>query len=210
MSSWNRDILNRFIAPGIADFTEAAIPEPLVEGEQVEHWMANHFLNSVFRAEYADKQRQLAFNIIYRAQACFETFEHARTLTAAYLEGNEPANPRSGKYYRALRAWEACFLHLQTFVELLVGLTSTRVFEKGDGSPEQRAYEVANTVKHWGQIVGRDEHLDDDTVPMWLTNAGFATRNGPVTYVELSNLLSECAAVANDLRDPYVRANADA
>jgi len=210
MPSWNRDILNRFIAPSIADFTEAEIPEPVVEGEKVEHWMANHFLNSVFRAQYAGKQRQLAFNIIYRAQACFETYEHARNLTATYLEGNAPDNPRSGKYYRALRAWEACFLHLQTFVDLIYRLTKTKVFDQGDGSPEQRAYAIANAIKHWGQIVGREEHHDNDTVPMWLTNTGFAARSCSVTYSELSALLSECAVVANDLRDPYERADADA
>ena len=210
MASWNRDILNRFIAPEIGDFTEAEIPEPLVEGEKVEHWMANHFLNSVFRAQYAGKQRQLAFNIIYRAQACFETYEHARILTAAYLEGNAPDNPRSGKYYKAVRAWEACFLHLQTFVDLILRLTNAKVFEQGDGSLEQRAYAVANTIKHWGQIVSREEHHDDDTVPMWLTNSGFATRSCRITYRELSVLLSECAVVANDLRDPYERANTDA
>lgn len=209
MPSWNRDILNRFIAPGIAEFTEAEIPEPVVEGEKVAHWMANHFLNSVFRAQYAGKQRQLAFNLIYRAQACFETHEHARSLTEIYLAGNAPDNPSSGKYYRALRAWEACFLHLQTFVDLIVRLTKARVFEQGDGSPEQRAYTIANTIKHWGQIVGREEHHDDDTVPMWLTNTGFATRSCSLTYSELSALLSECAVVANDLRDPYERANAD-
>lgn len=210
MPSWNRDILNRFIAPGIADFTEAEIPKPAVEGEKVERWMANHFLNSVFRAQYAGKQRQLAFNIIYRAQACFETHEYARNLTAAYLEGNAPGNPRAGKYYRALRAWEACFLQLQTFVDLIVRLMNAKVFEPGDGSPEQRAYAIANTIKHWGQIVGREEHHDDDTVPMWLTNAGFATRVCNVTYGELSALLNECAVVANGLRDPYERSSTDA
>lgn len=203
MPSWNRDVLNRFIAPGITDFTEAEIPEPVVSGEKVEHWMANHLLSSVFRAQYVGKQRQLAFNIIYRAQACLETHEHARGLTAAYLEGNKPDNPRSRMYYRALRAWEACFLHLQTFVDLIVRLTKAKVFEPEDGSTEQRAYAIANTIKHWGQIVGRDEHQDDDTVPMWLTNAGFATRSCTVTYSELSALLSECAVVANALSDPY-------
>jgi hypothetical protein len=207
MASWNHDILNRFIAPGIADFTEAVIPLPLVEGEKVEHWMANHFLNSVFRAQYAGKQRQLAFNIIYRAQACFEAYEDARSLTAAYLDGNEPDNPRSGRYYRALRAWESCFLHLQTFVDLIIRLTQAKVFQQGDGSPEQRAYAIANTIKHWGQNICRDEHHDDDTVPMWLTNSGFATRVCLLSYVELATLLSECAVVANDLRDPYERAH---
>lgn len=209
MPSWNPDLLNRLMAPGIADFTEAEIPEPVVDGEKAEHWMANHFLNSVFRAQYAGKQRQLIFNIIYRAQACFEAHEQARSLTATYLSGNSPNNPRSRNYYKSLRAWEACFLHLQTFVDLIWRLTNVKVFEPLDGSPIQRAYDIANTIKHWGQCIVREEHHDDDTVPMWLTNTGFSTRSYNITYSELSTLLSECAAVADNLSDPYLHIDTD-
>ena len=116
----------------------------------------------------------------------------------------------SSKYYRALRAWEACFLHLQTFVDLVVRLAKIKVFEPGDGGRRNEPIEVANTVKHWDKIVGREEHHDDDTVPMWLTNSGFATRSCSVTFCELSTLLSACAVVANDLRDPYESPRTDA
>jgi len=49
MITWNPDLLNRYIAPGFAQFTEAAISEVASVGERTEHWIANHFLNNVFR-----------------------------------------------------------------------------------------------------------------------------------------------------------------
>jgi hypothetical protein len=107
MITWNPDLLNRYIAPGFAQFTEAAISEVASVGERTEHWIANHFLNNVFRAEFPGKHRQFAFNIIYRAQACFEHYEHARSLTVAFLAIKASSNPGSGAYYRALRAWES-------------------------------------------------------------------------------------------------------
>ncbi|MBB2486318.1 hypothetical protein H5407_13930 [Mitsuaria sp. WAJ17] len=203
--TWNPDILNRFIAPGIAQFTEAEIPEPAIAGVQAEYWMANHFLHSVFLSQYEGNQRQLAFNIIYRAQAAIEDHKRARELTSTYLESSKPENPSSNKYYRALRAWETCLLNLQAFTELVVTLSNTNIFTKGDDTPQEHAYEIANTIKHWGKRVREGKHHDDDTVPMWLTNSGFSTRNHALTYVNLADLLADCAVVANDLFDPAAR-----
>jgi hypothetical protein len=58
------------------------------------------------------------------------------------------------------------------------------VFEKGDGSLAH-----VNTIKHWEQYIGREEHHDDDTVPMWLTNASLVTWEASLTYEELAALL---------------------
>ncbi|WP_156912875.1 hypothetical protein [Methylocaldum szegediense] len=46
-----------------------------------------------------------------------------------------------------------------------------------------------NTIKHWEQYIGREEHHDDDTVPMWLTNASLVTWEASLTYEELAALL---------------------
>jgi hypothetical protein len=205
MVTWNPDLLNRYIAPGFAQFTAAVIPELASVGERAEHWMANHFLNNVFRAQFSGKQRQFAFNIIYRAQACFEHYEQARSLTLAFLGSRGSGGPGSGAYYRALRAWESCFLNFQVLVDLINRFTGTKVFEQDDGSPQQRAYVIANTIKHWAQNIARSEHHDDDTVPMWLSENGFVSREASLSYQELAALLGEAAVVAHDLMDPFAR-----
>lgn len=205
-TSWNPDLLNRYVAPSIAEFSEASIPELELEGEKVEHCMANYFLNSVFRGEYAGPLRQFAFNIIYRAQACFESYHDASIQTRDFLVKSSPRSPKTLTYYRALRAWENCFLNLQTFVDLINRAVKMQVFQQDDGSPEQRAYAIANSIKHWGHSIARGEHNDDDTVPVWLTNDGFVTRSSKLSYDELAGLLREAAKVVEDLRDPSTRA----
>lgn len=98
-----------------------------------------------------------------------------------------------------------CFLHLQQFVDLLLKLTGKEVFARDDGSPEQRAYGIANTIKHWAGDIALGRHDDGDTVPMWLNNSGFTTRHAHLTYAELAMLMAQCSIVANDLADPYRR-----
>ena len=198
-------LLNRYIAPGIAEFSACELPDLKAEHPQADHWLANHFLNTVFRAEYEGKHRQYAVNIIYRAQACFDQYHQARDLTLEYLEQSDPDNPKSRIYFAAITTWEAYFLNLQTFVEVLCRLTGKRIFEQADDSPEQRAYSIANTIKHWGGSIGRDEHHDDDTIPLWLTNTGFRTRTEHLAYAEFAALIRESAVAAEDLVDPYER-----
>jgi hypothetical protein len=43
---WNPDILAKFVAPGIADFTYADIPDISEQFPQSPHWVVNHFLNN--------------------------------------------------------------------------------------------------------------------------------------------------------------------
>jgi hypothetical protein len=81
-------------------------------------------------------------------------------------------------------------------------LKDERVFKEGDGTPEQRAYRMANTVKHFGSDIFADRHAEEDTIPLWLTNTGLNTRSLEVTYQELAKLVSEVATAADELQDP--------
>ena len=75
------------------------------------------------------------------------------------------------------------------------------VFKHGDGTPEQRAYAVANKIKHFGSDVAVEKHDENDTVPMWLTNEGLRTRTTELKFAELANLVSEVATAADELQD---------
>jgi hypothetical protein len=76
------------------------------------------------------------------------------------------------------------------------------VFKDGDGTVEQRAYGMANTIKHWGSDIAAERHVDEDTIPVWLTNAGFQSRLHQLSYVDLAKLVTEMAVVATELQDP--------
>ena len=188
MPSWNTDLLNRYFAPGISEFTICDAPDITHAHPEAAHWLANHFLNSVFRAEYKNKYRQYVINQIYRAQSAFADYHEARALTAEFLAKGRSDNPASRLYFRALARWESCLLNVQIFIDVMNKMRKDfgvePVFKDGDGSCEQRAYHMANSVKHWGANIYAGQHDEGHTVPLWLTNAGLQTVSVNLSYAE--------------------------
>ena len=83
-----------------------------------------------------------------------------------------------------------------------VALGDEPVFIAGDGSREQRAYELANAIKHWGGQVTSQQHEESLTIPVWLTNVGLQSRSYQISFSDLATLVGELAAVADELQDP--------
>ena len=204
--SYSTALLNRYLAPGISAFTSCDAPDITAAHPEAPHWLANHFLNSAFRGTFKNKYRQYAVNQIFRAQVAFADYHEARSLTAEYLARGKPDNPASRAYFRAVARWESCLLNLHIFIDVMnrmkKDLKDEPVFKEGDGTPEQRAYGMANTVKHFGSDIFADRHAEADTIPLWLTNTGLRTRMLEVTYHELATLVSEVATAADELQDP--------
>ncbi len=48
MVAWNKDLLDKYIAPEISKFVSADIPDLTGLFPQSEYWLTNHFLNTVF------------------------------------------------------------------------------------------------------------------------------------------------------------------
>ena len=202
---WYSGVLNRNIAPGICEFTQCDAPDLSLAHPQAPHWLANHFLSSMLRGQLQGTHRQYALNLLFRAQACFNRYHSARELTLKYLSSGDVQNPAIRTYFLALAEWESCFLNAQIFVDILnkMGASgSAPIFVDNDGSPEQRAYGIANSVKHWGSDLAHGRHLDEHTVPLWLSDAGFETRANKLTFKELGELIEGIALLANDVQDP--------
>jgi hypothetical protein len=208
---FNTDFLGKFLAPGISEFTEINAVDLASSYPQAQHWLANHFLNAMFRSHFKNKYRQYAINQMYRAQVALADYHEARHLTLEFLEAGSPDNPATRIYFRALARWESCLLNLQIFIDFMnkmkADFMDDPVFKKGDGTSAERAYVIANAVKHWGEYVSRGQHEETDTAPMWLTNDGFKTRKAELSYSELTTLLSEVAAVADSMQDPAAFSN---
>ena len=204
--SYSTDLLNRYLAPGISVFTACDAPDIAATHPEAPHWLANHFLNSAFRATFKNKFRQYAVNQIFRAQVAFSDYHEARNLTAEFLAKGKPDNPASREYFRALARWESCLLNLQIFIDVMnkmkKDLADEPVFNERDGTREERAYCMANTIKHLGSDIFAGRHAEEDTIPIWLTSAGLKTRYHEITYVELAMLVSEIASAADELQDP--------
>ena len=202
----NTEFVDRFLAPGISTFTSCDAPDISAAHPEASHWLTNHFLNSLLRSHYKDKVRQFAINQLLRAQTAFSDYHEARSLTQDYLRLGHPDNPATRTYFRAIAKWESCFLNIQIFMNVMNWMKKeykdSAVFEKGDGSAAQRAHAIANKVKHWGEDIANGRYAVDDTIPMWLTNAGFATRTTTLSYLELADLVGEIATTADALQDP--------
>ncbi|MBT9460421.1 MAG: hypothetical protein IV084_02045 [Rugosibacter sp.] len=204
--SYNTELLDRYIAPGISEFTTCDAPDISATHPEAPHWLANHFLNSVFRGTFKSKFRQYAFNQILRAQVAFDDYQEARSLTSAFLAMGKLDNPAIREYFRAISRWESCLLNLQIFIDVMnkmkKDLQDEPVFVDGDGTVEQRAYGLANAAKHFGSDVFCNRHAEENTVPLWLTNSGLKTRSIEVTFQEIAKLVAEVAAAADELQDP--------
>ena len=145
-------------------------------------------------------------NLIFRAQVSFADYHEARGFTAEYLVKENPHNPATRAYFRAIARWESCLLNLQIFIDVMNKMKKEfkddPVFEEGDGTVKQRSYSIANTVKHFGSDVFNDRHHEEHTVPLWLTNAGLQTHSHALTFNELAKPVSDVAITAAELQDP--------
>lgn len=209
--SFNLEFVDRFLAPGISTFVSCDAPDISEHHPEASHWLTNHFMNSILRSHFKNKFRQYAINQLLRAQTSFRDYHEARLLTLEYLRAGRPDNPATRTYFKAITQLESCFLNIQIFVDVMnwmkKELGDRAVFERDDGSPEQRAYWIANSIKHWGSDIAAGRHEPDDTIPMWLTNSGFATRHTAISYAELAGLVGQIAREANTLQDPLTFIN---
>ena len=205
--AYNTDHLQRYFAPGISGLASCNAPDLTGQHSQAPHWLQNLNLNSVFRGAFKDRYRQYALNQLYRAQVAFSDYHEARTLTLHFLRDGRPDNPAVRAYFKAVSRWESCLLNLQMFVDVMNKVkkefNDEKVFNAGDGSIEERAYELANTVKHWGSHLAADRHSEHHTIPVWLTNDGLQSYQHRIKYGELAEVVAATARVADDLQDPY-------
>lgn len=201
---WNPAILSKFIAPDIAEFTSANIPDLTDRFPQAPYWVTNHFLNNALRTSFKDRWRQVVLAYIRRAHNAFSAYHDARSRTLAYLDGNQPDNPRVGRYFDAVSSWENFALQISMAIDLFRWLNEGQgAFQKNDGSKEQRLYEIANLVKHTAKAVTSGQCGEANTVPLWLANDGVRSFSLIVTYAEAAEILIDVSVLADDYQDPH-------
>lgn len=198
---FSASVLDRYIAPGISEFNSAEIPDLRQFHDQHSFWLQNHFLNSLLSAAYKVPFGQYAFNALYRIQTSFNSYHEARQLTYEFLSSTQ-FRPNVGKYFGALSKWETCFLNWQILIDIYKRMSNSLAFQRGDGTPEQRAYDICNEIKHTAEAIKRGEHDKDLTVPMWLKNDGFHSKKHFVSYQEFSQMMLDAAEFADALQNP--------
>lgn len=196
---WNPKVIEEHFAPEIGSFTSAPIPDLTAEFPQADFWVANHVLNTIFRGSFKNPFKQYAMNLLFRARAAFRAYSSAREVTLNYLNESSPTRPNTRLYCDAVAAWETFLFNWAACVRIVTTLGKRRVFEPGDGSEEQRAYDLSNDMKHWAEGSAFDA---GETIPVWLTNEGLKSRRGIVTYGELGDLARDMAKLPDEVQDP--------
>ena len=202
MIQFNPTLLNEKIAPGIAEFNSAEIADLRSDFDQGSHWLENQHLNSLFGPTYTNNWKQWSINLLFRAQSQFSFYHQALEATSEFLRKSTHHNPAVGAYFNALALWETSFLNFQIFLNLYNKAISTTTFHAGDGSEEERAYGIANSIKHWGSDIEGDRHDAQHTIPLWLSNSGFHTRTHELSYLEFAAITKEIGRTANFLDNP--------
>jgi hypothetical protein len=124
-------------------------------------------------------------------------------MTLSYLDGNDPHNPRVGRYYNAVAEWEAFAIDVTIACDLFKWLNQDQgAFAKHDGSKEYRLYEIGNRVKHMASCVRSGQCAPDDTLPLWINKLGLNSFGIVVAYDEAADILADICAVADELQDP--------
>lgn len=200
---WNIDLLSKFVAPGISDFTDAQIPDLMPEFPEAEYWLANHFLNNMMSGAFRDRSRQVALGYIRRVHHAFVAYHQARTATLHFLDGNQPDNPYVRRYYGAIALWEWYSLQAAMAIDLFKWLSGgVGAFTKNDGSRAFRLYSIANQIKHVASCVDSGQCGPNESVPLWLSNAGLHSYGIVVSFSEAADELRSLAELADKLQDP--------
>jgi len=202
MSWWNPERLDEHIAPGFSQFIAADIPSLEAKFPEAIYWTTDYFLNSVLRGQFENPHRQLVLGFLRRAQHTLDIYQHARNRTIEHLS-HRGESLVVNTYYDALREWESLALNYSVAVELYNGIVGQgRLFEKGDGSPEESLYTIANHIKHTTKSIG--SHPQGlPAVPVWLSKSGLHSyADVAVTWNDVATLLTDMAEVAGKLRDP--------
>jgi hypothetical protein len=200
---WNPQLLDKHVAPGIASFTLASIPDLAGQFPQAEYWAVNYFLNGTLRAAWPDRYRQIVVGFLRRASHAYASYREARQMTLDYLEGNDPHNPRIGRYYNTIAKWETFAIDLTIACDLFKWFNLDQgAFSKNDSSKECRLYEIGNKVKHLPSCVKSGQCTPDETLPLWINASGLNSFALVVTYNEAAEVLADICKIADELQDP--------
>lgn len=135
MARFSNYVIDRFIAPNASSFTQADIPDMSEYDEQSKHWIANFFLNSIFRAAWKPPYNAYMYNYLRRAEAAFLEHGRARYETLTFIESGRQS---TGRYTAALFHWESFLGQSWHAYKTLQKCFGVRLYVPGDGSVGER------------------------------------------------------------------------
>lgn len=81
--------LDKFVAQEISALSECKAPDLAEHFAEVEHWIPNFILNSIFRVPIEAKYKPYIFLIIRRVQMALVEYQNGRSVLLLYLNGSK-------------------------------------------------------------------------------------------------------------------------
>lgn len=197
--------LDRYVGPEASTLDEVDIPDMSNEHHQSGYWVVNHFLNITLRERFNPPLNAYAHTYLRRANAAFVEHEAAREATLAFVESDRQA---VAKYSLAITHWEyflgQAWQGYSVLRSMLGELSGERpkLFEKHDGSTEQRLNSLHNAMKHAESRIEDGQIIEGAVSPVWLGKEGLRSTDTLLTYGETADILGDLATWADVLVDP--------
>lgn len=193
------EVLDKFLAPGISAFNKADVPSLESAYPDADHWISNHFLNSLFGHRYNDDWRQITVTFIFRVQNALRAYRIARMKTLDCANGFQPGRPKVNLYFEAVSQWEVALLNTQIALDLFFKVMDPSAVETDDAARVRR---TAARIKHFAEDIAEGKNTPELTLPMWLSSDRLNTRTTHVTFNELAENLTEMGRAAEIMQNP--------
>ncbi|MCF6256019.1 MAG: hypothetical protein L3J98_06615 [Gammaproteobacteria bacterium] len=149
----------------------------------------------------------MAVNYIQKAQYIFHEYNIVRELSDKYHKNNSPNNPKLSEYYLLIYHLSNIFIQYCSAIEACNTINKflgddSKAFNKNDGSAEQRAYEIGNSIKHVAICIDSGVCENDHTLSIWLTNSLVESFDVEISFKELENCIRDVGRFAEPLVDP--------
>ena len=146
--------------------------------------------------------RQQVLNSLRHAHSAFTDYELARDATLRFLEDRQ----RIRSYLTAVGHWEDFLGHtwLSNFLLAKAFEPDAKyvLYQRGDGSVNQRLHSLHNRVKHADEAIARGDLPGESPLVVWLTNDGLKSTDAWLTFSEAAEELVALARWADVVQDP--------
>lgn len=145
------------------------------------------FIRTAAAGGYRVGNRGFCLLILRRVSGAIDAYVAARGHVLELVE-----EKRWSSYFRALTQYEISIALLYQAIVACTKLAGERLFDRQDGSPEQRLNQIYNVYRH-------DPVLEADDQPLWVTDTAISCASASIAFREYEEILEVLAHYAQAL-----------
>jgi hypothetical protein len=179
--------LDSYISDRISAVTEVGATDVSNEYPNYDTWISGFGLSAIFTDSFKPQYKHFILQYIRRTVMCLSHYKVAYVHLQAHVAAKDS---RWSPYYLSLSYFEDAVANLYQAMDISRKIMNSRLYEKNDGSQEQRINILYNVSKHAAA---------DDEQSIWLTNFGLECSSCCVAFSEIEESLKVCANLSRQL-----------